>query len=300
MRKGLSWMVREEGVNGARRQNKEVEKMRKGLIVIVGITMLLFVYSSANADLVAWWKLDDNAASTTVVDSSGSNNPGTAQQNTENMHTDSGNPPYLNGGFEFDGLSDYINCGDTASLSNFTEKTVLMWVKVPAMSVDRRYFYDDNILDEGGIDYGDAMNVAKNFKKVHISLKNTSKELVSADAVFPSYNEWFMVGYSWDGTTIKYYLNGSHITGEDNAFTGTLACSGNNLVLGKRVYTAGPLHFDGALDNVRIYNHALSGDDIGTLYNGDMIPEPSTLLLLGGGLLGLLIFRRKSKDFDAI
>ena len=48
--------------------------------------------------------------------------------------------------------------------------------------------------------------------------------------------------------------------------------------------------FTGSIDDVRIYNHPLSTEEIGQLYT---IPEPCSLLLLGLG--GLLIRKRQLK-----
>ena len=47
-------------------------------------------------------------------------------------------------------------------------------------------------------------------------------------------------------------------------------------------------YFKGAIDDVRIYDRALSSEEVGQLYT---VPEPATMILLGLG--GLLIRKRK-------
>ena len=51
-------------------------------------------------------------------------------------------------------------------------------------------------------------------------------------------------------------------------------------------------HFTGILDEVRIYDRALTDTEIQQLAAAP-IPEPATILLIGTGLVGLVAFRKK-------
>ena len=51
--------------------------------------------------------------------------------------------------------------------------------------------------------------------------------------------------------------------------------------------------FNGLLDNFRLYDTALADEQI--LAEGTPVPEATTMLLLGSGLIGLVGLRRKFK-----
>ncbi|MBA7589671.1 hypothetical protein ES708_31760 [subsurface metagenome] len=81
---------------------------------------------SIAASCVGHWKMNDNEPNTVVIDSSGKGNHGTARQNTSILHTDSNNPPYLNGALTFNGTSDYIDVGNVIGTGAYTK---VAWVK---------------------------------------------------------------------------------------------------------------------------------------------------------------------------
>ena len=63
---------------------------------------------SEDASLEGWWKLQDNAASTTVVDSSSNSRNGVAARNTSLVSTTGPGGPFPNS-LDFDGVSDFIS-----------------------------------------------------------------------------------------------------------------------------------------------------------------------------------------------
>lgn len=75
---------------------------------------------------------------------------------------------------------------------------------------------------------------------------------------------WQHIVGTWDGSTVRAYVNGT-VGGTTASFAGPLGYSGNDLNIGASngVYV---FHFDGSIDDVRIYNRALSQFEISQLY----------------------------------
>lgn len=97
---------------------------------------------------------------------------------------------------------------------------------------------------------------------------------------------------------IQLYLDGNLVTTTGNtsalintAGTGTGgATTPNEFFIGSSGNTTS--HWSGSIDDIRIYNTALSETELDTIFNAMAIPEPSAALVGGLGLLTLLRRRR--------
>jgi len=108
------------------------------------------------------------------------------------------------------------------------------------------------------------------------------------------YGTWYHAAWTWDGATSRLYVDGAEVL--TRAFAGPLNTDNNPITIGGRSQTS--YSITGMVDDVRIYNTALSQSEIEALMefdNGSPVPEPSTFVLAGLGLagLGLVIWRKR-------
>ena len=113
-----------------------------------------------------------------------------------------------------------------------------------------------------------------------------SKVATSADS-FP-HQEWHHAAGTYDGSTVKIYSDGYLV--DSIATTGPIGKGSNPLIFGGMSDGSGGMTagFEGWLDDVRIYDRALTAEEIREIV---IFPEPGTIALLGLG--GLLLRKRK-------
>lgn len=216
------------------------------------------------------WHLGENAANTTVADSSGTGNTGTNQANTS-AKTAAGK---VGNGLTFNGSSDWVSIGSSASLgSGLGSFTISAWVKKSSNStVDAIVWHGDDsdgsgasyrflTLTTGQIQYlvGD-WNTGKNFKGSTIADTN-----------------WHYVTMTYDGTTLRGYYEG---IADGSASSGTYTAADKVTRIGS-AQTSGASNYyaHAVIDEVRIANVARSGDWIATEYNNQN--SPGTFFTLG-------------------
>jgi Concanavalin A-like lectin/glucanases superfamily len=97
-----------------------------------------------------------------------------------------------------------------------------------------------------------------------------------------------------EGATMRIYVDGV-LSGENPSYSGTPTDSiqnNGNVRLGRHFNLNRQL--TGRLDDVRIYNHALSQAEVSSLHGAAAVPEPSALAFLGVAAC-LMLFRRRNR-----
>jgi len=157
----------------------------------------------------------------------------------------------------FNGTSDYVNVGDIAALA-VTSITIIAWVKLASsggtQAVVDRYKSTPN---DG------YMIRITNSRYLEVVLGNGTTEYVDQSTLQIAWDTWHFIALTYDSTTGKVYAYIDGVQEQLDDFTGALGDAGRVLQISSQWF--GQL-VKGTVDEVRVYDHALSADEILSLF----------------------------------
>src|SRR3989344_1376303 len=228
-----------------------VKTLKNPLLVLVFLVFLgilvdtLPLSADITSSLVGYWNFDEGSG-ITATDSSGNNNTGTLVNGPTWVPGKIGI-----GSLSFDGVDDRVTVAHNASLTP-AAITISAWIKPATDGVTKR------IIDK---------NPGYLIRRLTNGAVQFIPGFINSNATAPS-GAWTHIVITADSTGTNWYINGvlDKVTSTAYAPSGTAS-----LVFG------GNLDFyAGDLDDVRIYNRALSASEVTELYNytggGDTIP----------------------------
>jgi hypothetical protein len=223
-------------------------------LMYIGSFLLVFnltLINTASAELVGWWKLDDGSGNI-AFDSSGNGNDGTIE----------GDPQWvdgqLGGALEGDGNGDYIRVQHSGSLDISDAVTVSMWVYggIPpdqiickgtgggAWWASYSFRIDDNASYVRQINFRGRID--------------TNADALNSSSPIPE-DEWTHIAITFDisaqGNNQKIYINGQ--LDAESRSENPLSTNTDDLLIGADAYGTTRWHWQGMLDDIRIYNQAL-------------------------------------------
>jgi len=154
----------------------------------------------------------------------------------------------------FDGVNDYVNAGNDVSLNITTAITVSAWVK-PVSSGEGTY---GRVVDKAK--FG-LMMFGGERVDFQIIVGGLPRDAVTLAGSVP-FNTWSYVVGVFDGANVIIYVNGVKTVGSATAGPIT-SHSADTLYIGERA--VGDRAFNGLIDEVRIWNRALTESEIQAL-----------------------------------
>ena len=219
--------------------------------IAAGLSFASSVHHALGAYAVGIWDFDDQADPTR--DDSGNGNTGDLVDGPIFRCTADDTPSGKGCALYFDGINDYVNFGNSSLFNSTDQFTISLWMNITALpvggwagiiskwSVWWQPIYAITLAPAGGI-IGQSYNLSNNATGPTLEV-----------------GKWYNVVYFYDGSSIGLYVNGV-LYGNVSATGSVISNSGNLQVSNANI------KFNGLIDNVRVYEEALSESQIQKLY----------------------------------
>ena len=243
------------------------------VVISLSVISLMFVgRSDARIDpetCAGMWLFDDGKGDTTK-DSSGNQNDGMLKNG----------PKWVDGKFgqalHFDGVANYVDCGNEASLDLTKEITVMAWLQFEGIDYKNSTGqlltiaakgYPDALAAHSGWWFSyDNRNNGQGFPYTCFGNKNGG--WAGGGNSFSGYNfafdnkKWYHLAITVGQSIAALYIDGTQLGADKPLVNLVLSDTGRTLTIG----SAGTSwYFKGTLDEVAIFNVALSENDIGSI-----------------------------------
>jgi hypothetical protein len=218
-------------------------------ISLISFVIVLSLTVNASADLVAYWTFDEGSGNA-VYDTSGNDNNGTIYGATWGVGK-------YGTALQFNGQDNYVEVPSSDTLEIDNNVTITAWINWIDAGDTWLGILANGQQNGPWENYGLFVNRSSRFLYFTLSLDGGHvTQQTPNDIIVP--NEWVHVSASWDGSAARIYVNGQKEL--ETAQSGTLVPPGLPLRIGHR--NGSPHYFNGTIDEVRIYNHALEEAEI--------------------------------------
>jgi hypothetical protein len=229
---------------------------------------------------IGWWKLDE-CSGTTANDSSGKGNSGTILAGSgpnDSVGTcssgagdemwDNGTTGKLGASLDFDGSDDHVTIG--TELFEYQDFSVAAWVKVADTSSTGSLpgIVENTDRPDGNAGWLLAYSESGNNFEFYVDDIGNGGDWDIAETSTINYDQWYHIVAVSDNGTVKIFLNGAEQAISDThnpiVYTGTTYAQ-----IGS--YVENSHHFNGQIDEVKIFNYALTPEQIRENYNAGAV-----------------------------
>jgi hypothetical protein len=242
------------------------------------------VTNPSDTNLVGWWKLDDGDGNV-ATDSSSYSHHGTVETNTVNVEWVAGRDD-VNYALDFDG--GRVLVPDSQELRPLHQVSAATWIKYSEAQDAARVVVKGPDNKESY-----ALEIGGNDKLVFYVRDGNDPNVGD----YPQYSaesdngaldrdEWIHVAGTYDGNSVKTYINGELVAENNDANSNVipfLSQDTNDLAIGNRSEATNRA-FNGIIDDVRVYDRGLTAAEIGYLASDGtgIVVETSIANLIDG------------------
>jgi hypothetical protein len=220
------------------------------LVLTLGLITAAPVAASPGPGLVGLWHCDEASGTDTAYDSSGNGNDGTLMGDADFA------AGYFGNAVSLDGNGDYVGFGSNVGSFDLSDSfTIEAWIN-PALDNTNDVIYGNAWAEPG---YHVRINT---LNKVRFILIQTGSIYKGIDSSVLTAG-WHHIAAVWDGTSVKIYVDGVDDS-QTPIVNGTVANITTTAHTKIGLDTVAAAHyFNGTIDEVRIWDEALTADQIG-------------------------------------
>lgn len=212
--------------------------------------------TGVDTGLKGYWSFNGKDMSgTTAYDRSGAGNTGTLTNGPTVT------PGKIGQALEFDGSNDRVAIASSGAALNLTSAlTYSAWIYPQTFGGGSLGRIIDKNVGNSGVFLVDNSNITSG-----LGFGYNGGGLVSSNSNAITLNKWQHVVVTYNSGTVAFYVDGTLNIGGLSA--GGLASDTGAFAIGERSNGAADRGFDGYIDEVRVYNRALTAGEISALYN---------------------------------
>lgn len=225
--------------------------------------------ASQNANIVAWYTFDGD-----TKDHSGNNN----NVDFNNATATSGKDGINNTAYLFNGSNSYMTVPNSPSINPSNEITIIAVVQ--PLGFYQGQCHSNRIVCKGYNDFdngryaigyddqpywqyqGCDLQVKENKESFYGTFGDGQATAAGITnlSIHVKQGKWYTLAYTFDGKRSKFYVNG--MLQASNVKSTTFTPNSNPLFIGRNQDPSFPFYFNGKIDEIRIYNVALSQNKI--------------------------------------
>ncbi len=220
-------------------------------------------YNISDSGLVGLWGLNNGTGenATFFKDETGRNNGTCSGASCPTLN----NSGVVGADYYFDGNNDYINLTEGQILNNFTYS---FWIKT-SKSYSGGFGYIYSNYGSNSYPQNLVAFLINTDNKAYMLFRDAEGDLINLNGIGPTLNDgiWHNIVGIKNATTALYYLDGIYGGSANNVATGSIDTSGSCDALAVYCVDYAGNPFQGAIDEVRIYNRSLNATEVQNLYN---------------------------------